>query len=83
MLAEDMVRTALKATCSVSDRRSRAELETRLTYRLITLGMTPSWRRNSARRKVETILDTVERLSRAPTVGPAVGSAGRPAPFHD
>jgi hypothetical protein len=66
MLAEDMLRTTLKAVAMVIDPRSRAELETKLVNQLIALGVTPrsSPRKKLLRRKVEATLDLVEQASR-------------------
>jgi hypothetical protein len=64
MQAEDIVRTAIGATCQIADARFRTELGSRLACRLIAFGMTPPHSRHGAGSRVEAVLDEVERLSR-------------------
>ncbi len=73
LMAEDIVRTSMKAGGRVSDPGSRTELEARLMTLLIELGMTPraSAARRMLRREVEATLDAIERVSgRKPALRP-------------
>lgn len=67
LLAEDIVRTSIRAGGRVSDPRRRTELEARLIGLLIEFGMTPrtSPVRRVLRHEVENTLDAIEQVSRS------------------